>query len=216
MGRSRRAWRWVRLDARERIAARLAAGESARALAVEFGCSGRTVTRIAAAAVWEGWRVRRSPRRLSFAEREHIGRAIAAGQSAAQSARGLGRQRSTIGRAIALSGGGPRSAYRAVAAERRARQRARRPKPTKLAGSPRLLAEVEAGLERRWSPQQIAARLKVDHPDDGGMRISHETIYRSLFVQARGELRRQLAACAPVAPAAARVGAPTSAAGWSG
>jgi Helix-turn-helix domain len=142
----RRSWRWVRPDARERIAARLVAGESVRALAAEFGCSDRTVTRIGVAAVWEGWRARRSPRRLSFAEREQISRALAAGESNAQIARALGRHRSTIGREIALSCGGQRSAYRALAAERRARQRARRPKATKLAGSPRLLAEVEAGL----------------------------------------------------------------------
>ena len=72
------------------------------------------------------------------------------------------------------------------------RGRARRPKPTKLALCPTLLAAVQAGLERRWSPQQISARLRLDHPDDGQMRISHETIYQSLFVQSRGELRRQL------------------------
>ncbi len=56
------------------------------------------------------------------------------------------------------------------------------------------MTAVQDGLERRWSPQQISARLKVDHPDDEGMRISHETIYRSLYVQSRGELRRQLTA----------------------
>ena len=71
---------------------------------------------------------------------------------------------------------------------------ARRPKPSKLAGCPRLLRAVEDGLARRWSPQQIAARLRRDHPDDQLMRISHETIYRSLYVQSRGELRRQLTA----------------------
>jgi len=71
---------------------------------------------------------------------------------------------------------------------------ARRPKAHKLAGHPRLLAEVEAGLARRWSPAQISAKLRVDFPDDDLMRISHETIYVSLFVQSRGELRRQLTA----------------------
>jgi IS30 family transposase len=70
-----------------------------------------------------------------------------------------------------------------------------RPKPTKLSRSPRLLAAVEAGLQKRWSPQQISAKLKLDHPDDREMRISHETIYLSLFVQARGELRRELTRC---------------------
>ena len=74
------------------------------------------------------------------------------------------------------------------------RGRARRPKPTKLSLLPRLLAEVEAGLERCWSPQQISARRSSSIPMMREMRISHETIYRSLFVQSRGELRRQLSA----------------------
>jgi transposase, IS30 family len=104
----------------------------------------------------------------------------------------LGRHRSTIGREIARCGG--RKRYRPLRAERIAGQLARRPKPTKLRGCPRLLAAVEEGLGRRWSPQQIAARLRVDHPGEEAMRISHETIYRSLYVQARGELRRQLTA----------------------
>jgi IS30 family transposase len=71
---------------------------------------------------------------------------------------------------------------------------ARRPKATKLSRSPRLLAAVEAGLARQFSPQQISARLRHDFPNDPEMRISHETIYLSLFVQSRGELRRQLTA----------------------
>jgi IS30 family transposase len=71
---------------------------------------------------------------------------------------------------------------------------ARRPKATKLSGCPRLLAVVEAGLQARFSPQQISARLRRDYPDDVEMRISHETIYLSLYVQSRGELRRQLTA----------------------
>ena len=91
-------------------------------------------------------------------------------------------------------GAGSGAAIGRWAAERKSRERARRPKPTKLSLLPRLLAEVEAGLERCWSPQQISARPKLEHPDDREMRISHETIYRSLFIQSRGELRRQLSA----------------------
>ena len=79
-------------------------------------------------------------------------------------------------------------------AERNAQRLARRPKASKLAGCPRLVAAIEDGLARCWSPQQIAARLRVEYPDDPLMRISHETIYRSLYVQSRGELRRQLTA----------------------
>jgi IS30 family transposase len=95
-------------------------------------------------------------------------------------------------REIGVCGG--RGRYRAVAAERRAQRALSRPKPGKLSACPRLLAAVQAGLEQRFSPQQISARLRVDHPDDREMRISHETIYQSLYVQSRGELRRQLTA----------------------
>jgi transposase, IS30 family len=189
----RRSYRWVRLDARERIRERLVAGESVRALAVEFGCSGRTVQRIAVEAALARPRTG-SARRLSFAERERISRGIAAGETDSEIARALGRHRATVGREIRATGGGRRARYRALAGEKAARERARRPKPGKLAGSPRLLAAVQAGLQARWSPQQIAARLRVEYPEDPEMRISHETIYRSLYVQARGELRRQLSA----------------------
>jgi IS30 family transposase len=129
---------------------------------------------------------------LGFEERERISRGLAAGESDSQIARALGRHRSTIGREIRAGGG--RRAYRALAAERAARSRAARPKPTKLAGCRRLAAAVEDGLQRCWSPQQISRRMRLDYPDDVGMRISHETIYRALYVQSRGELRRQLTA----------------------
>ena len=142
------------------------------------------------AALRRGWP--RSPRRLGFEERERISRGIAAGESDSDIARALGRHRSTVGREIRAGGG--RRRYRALAAERAARRRAVRAKAGKLSSCPRLLAEVQAGLQRRWSPQQIARRLRIDYPDDPMMRISHETIYRALFVQSRGELRRQLAA----------------------
>jgi IS30 family transposase len=186
-----RVYSWVRPDAREAIVERLCAGERPRVLAGEVGCSERTVQRIAQAAALRRRRWR-SARRLGFEERERISRGIAAGETDSEIARALGRHRSTVGREIRAAGG--RRGYRALAAERKARRRAQRPKPGKLSSCPRLLAAVEAGLERRWSPQQISRRLRVDYPDDGSMRISHETIYRALFVQSRGELRRQLAA----------------------
>jgi transposase, IS30 family len=193
VGRPRGLYRWVGPDERERIVARLAVGGSCRELAVEFGCSARTVLRIGEQAALAGRRVAHSPHRLSFAERERISRGIAAGESDSEIARVLGRHRSTVGREI-RGACGQRRWYRALAAERKARERARRPKPTKLARSPRLLAAVEAGLGRCWSPRQISARLRLEHPDDREMRISHETIYLSLYVQSRGELRRQLSA----------------------
>jgi transposase, IS30 family len=193
VGRPKGLYRWVRPDERERIAARLGAGGSSGELALEFGCSTRTVLRIGEQAALAGRRVSDSSRRLSFEERERISRGIAAGESDSEIARALGRHRSTVGREIRAACE-QRGRYRALAGERKSRERARRPKPTKLSLSPRLLGEVEAGLERCWSPQQISARLKLEHPDDREMRISHETIYQSLYVQSRGELRRQLSA----------------------
>ncbi|MGD7006495.1 transposase, partial [Kocuria palustris] len=104
----------------------------------------------------------------------------------------LGRTVSTISREVKRGGG--RCEYSAWRAHERARQQTRRPKPFKLA-SGRLLEEVASRLEQLWSPEEIAARLRLDHADDPQMRVSHETIYQSLFVQGRGELRRELARC---------------------
>ena len=186
-----RVYWWVRPDAREAIVERLCVGECVRVLAAEVGCSERMVQRIAQVAALRRRRPR-SPRRLGFEERERISRGIAAGENDSEIARALGRDRSTVGREVRAGGG--RRGYRALAAERTARRRAQRAKPGKLSSCPRLLAGVEAGLRVRWSPQQISRRLRIDYPDDPMMRIGHETIYRALFVQSRGELRRQLAA----------------------
>jgi IS30 family transposase len=122
-------------------------------LAVQFGCSTRTVQRIGEQAVLARRRVGHSPHRLSFAERERISRGIAAGESDSEIARALGRHRATVGREIRAACE-QRRWYRALAAERKARERARRPKQTKLSRSRRLLVEVEAGLERCWSPDR--------------------------------------------------------------
>jgi IS30 family transposase len=151
-----------------------------------------TVWRIGSQAQLRRRRVEHSRLRLRFEERERISRGIAAGQSARAIARDLGRAPSTISREIERAGG--RRGYRALNAERGAIGRLARPKPGKLSRSPRLRAAVEAGLGRRWSPQQISARLKIEYPEDPEMQISHETIYQSLYIQSRGELRAQLAA----------------------
>ena len=90
---------------------------------------------------------------------------------------------------------GGRQAYRAWRGERTTARRARRPKAAKLTEYSALRLEVERRLQERWSPQQIAARLVTDYPDNPRMRVSHETIYRSLFVQARGSLRKELTTC---------------------
>src|SRR5690349_3116168 len=183
-------YRWLRPSERALVAARFAAGVSVNAVAAEFGVSRTTVCRIRDQATLAGRRVWHSRWRLSFVEREEILVGIVRGESDSEIARRLGRHRSTIGREIARCGG--RTRYRPLRAERLAGELARRPKATKLAANPELLSAVEAGLRRRWSPQQIAARLRRDHPGQEAMRISHETIYRSLYVQSRGELRRQL------------------------
>jgi transposase, IS30 family len=135
----------------------------------------------------------RSPLRLSLADREEISRGLAAGESYRAIARGLGRATSTISREVRANHG--RHRYRAWRAERARDRRARRPRTAELLHDPLLRAEVEGMLRRRWSPEQIAATLRREHPCDAEMRVSHETIYRSLYVQGRGALRRELAAC---------------------
>jgi IS30 family transposase len=139
-----------------------------------------------------------SGRFLGMEERDEVAVRRAEGWSAAAIARLLGRDRSTIGRelarnSVAWADGKP--AYRATAAQHKADERARRPKESKLAGNDRLRERVQADLLRRWSPAQIAARLVEDFAEDEQMRISHETLYKALYVQGRGELRRELTAC---------------------
>jgi transposase, IS30 family len=177
---------------RRGIERRLREGEAPAEIAVACGSSYGTVRRIRDGLLLAGRRAGHSGFRLSFEERVEIAVRIGRGECDSEIARGLGRHRSTIGREIARCE--KRERYRPFPAERAAAKRARRPRPGKLAGCPRLLAEVEQGLERRWSPQQISARLRAEHPDDQELRISHETIYQSLYVQSRGELRRQLTA----------------------
>ena len=168
-------------------------GERFEDAAAAIGCSAKSVQRLLVKT--GGIKPRttpRSARRLSLSEREEISRGLQAGRSSRAIASLLTRSASTVTREIAANGG--RERYRAWHAQERSHAQARRPKMAKLALCGRLRAEVEARLEQRWSPQQIAARLIVDHPDDLEMRVSHETIYQSLFVQARGALRKELTA----------------------
>jgi IS30 family transposase len=131
--------------------------------------------------------------RLSLADRSEIYAGIARGDCGAVIARGLGKHPSTVTREIAANGG--RAGYRPVAAHRRALRAARRRQVMKLEANPCLARYVEAKLRLLWSPEQIARRLREDFPEDAEMRVSHETIYQSLYVQGRGELRRELARC---------------------
>jgi IS30 family transposase len=136
-------------------------------------------------------------RYLTFAEREEIALLRATGLGVREIARHVGRHASTISRELARGclKRRPRGRYRASVAQFRAEERARRPKPSKLALHPLLRAYAQQGLVDGWSPEQIAARLVEDFPDDESMRISHEAIYQALYVQGRGGLRRELTAC---------------------
>ena len=133
---------------------------------------------------------RRSPRTLTLAEREDISRGIASGSSIREIAGGLQRPVSTVSREVARHGG--RSFYRASEADRQAWESALRPKVCLLAIDEKLRTIVTSKLILDWSPEQISKWLKVSYPRNESMRVSHETIYRSLFIQARGVLKKEL------------------------
>jgi IS30 family transposase len=133
---------------------------------------------------------RRSRRVLTLAEREDISRGIASGCSMRIVAQGLHRAPSTVSREIARHGGRPQ--YRASEADQRAWESSLRPKPCRLATHSALRDMVAGKLIEDWSPQQISGWLKMEYPNDPSLRVSHETIYRSLFIQARGALKQEL------------------------
>lgn len=133
---------------------------------------------------------RRSRLALTLAEREEISRAVVAGHSIRSIAASLGRATSTISREIMRNGG--QECYRASRADRAAWDRSRRPKTCKLVENRRLAQLVAGKLQLQWSPEQIAGWLKRTYPDDTSCQVSHETIYRSLFIQARGALKKEL------------------------
>jgi len=133
---------------------------------------------------------RRAPQALRAAEREEISRGVSAGRSIREIARDLGRAASTVSREVRRNGG--RSWYRAGDAEASAWRRTRRPQACLLKRRPRLQVWVAERLSRNWSPRQIAVGLRHGFPQDASMRVSHETIYRSLFIQARNVLKKEL------------------------
>src|SRR5580698_5492927 len=133
---------------------------------------------------------RRSQRTLTLAEREDISRGIASGSSIREIARGLERAASTVSREVARHGGRP--VYRASEADHRAWKSALRPKACLLAKHRKLRMIVASKLILDWSPEQISGWLKRRYPSNENMRVSHETIYRSLFIQARGVLKKEL------------------------
>ena len=131
--------------------------------------------------------------RLSLEDRIEIFVGLRAGLSFSAIGEQIGFTVSTVSREV--GGCDRRDRYRPVPAHLDAERRRQRPKPSKLASSPVLCAKVIEGLEAWSSPEQISNRLRLEHPDDEAMRVSHETIYQSIYVQGRGELRRELAAC---------------------
>jgi transposase, IS30 family len=170
-------------------------GLSLREIGPQVGCSHQAVALIARHAPrrpvrHDGWVP--GPGRLTLADREEISLGLRAGESFTTIAARLGRAVSTASREVGANGG--RTGYRAWRAHLRAREQARRPKPCKLA-CPRLAALVTEWLQEWWSPVQISTRLRMEYPHDPMMWVSHETIYQALYVQGRGELRRELARC---------------------
>src|SRR3954453_3689971 len=172
-----------------------AKGLSLREIGRQVGCSHevvRTVVRRESKRPVRSDPWRPGPGRLTLAEREEISLGLREGASFTAIARKLGKAVSTVSREVARNGG--RAGYRAWRAHQPARERAYRPKTAKLS-RPRLAAQVTRWLKEWWSPQEIAGRLRIEYPGDPMMQVSHETIYQALFVQGRGELRRELARC---------------------
>ena len=172
-----------------------AKGLSLREIGRQVGCSHevvRTVVRREAKRLVRSQSWQPGPGRLTLADREEISLGVRAGDSFTAIAIRLGKAVSTVSREVGGNGG--RTGYRAWRAHQRARDRARRPKTPKLS-RPRLAAQVTQWLREWWSPQEIAGRLRRDFATDPMMHVSHETIYQALFIQGRGELRRELARC---------------------
>jgi len=167
------------------------AGESARTIERAMGRTHGTV---------HGWlskaggiaprQRKRSDRALTLQEREEISRGLSAGESMRSMARRLGRNPGTVSREVSRNGGAER--YRATKADDAAWARAKRPQEYALQSNAGLAQLVSEKLLERWSPKQIAGWLKEEFPHDARMNVSHETIYRTLFVQARGALKKEL------------------------
>jgi IS30 family transposase len=178
-------------EAIDEVWVRLRAGQAAKPTARELGlCTGTVRAYLLRCGGIRPEPRRRAPGRLSLVEREEISRGLAAGESIRAIAVALGRSPSTVSREVSRNGGVRR--YRAARADQAAWARATRPKACKLAGNPALRAIVEEKLARRWSPEQIAGWLQLTYPKSPEMQVSHESIYRTLYVQSRGALNREL------------------------
>jgi IS30 family transposase len=193
VGSGRVAWNRTAEEIRVEIRRRIGAGEGPQGVADAVGVTVRTVFRVIAEAGGMPCRQVVSSSRLSLADREEISRGVQVGETYTVIAARVGRQVSTVSREVAAGGG--RQEYRAWRADRQAGLRRSRPKAEKLAVVAGLAAAVEVGLLQGWSPEQISGRLPMEFPDDNEMRVSPETIYRSLFLQGRGALRTELVRC---------------------
>jgi len=188
---SRRKRRWYTATEKSEMWDRWQRGESLNAIARAFETSHSAITKNFAR--FDGIRPRgrqRSRLALTLSEREEISRGIVCGLSLRTIARQLDRAPSTISREINRNGGLKR--YRANQADKATWDRAHRPKPCKLAENPQLRHIIAGKLKRHWSPEQIAGWLKKAYAGNEKLQVSHETIYRSLFIQARGVLKREL------------------------
>jgi IS30 family transposase len=189
--------RWVRLlpDVRREIIRRAARGatttEIMETLDLSDGAVCRALRPLGGVFRPDMWTA--SSARLSLEERIEIRLGLERGWSLRRIAASIGRNVSTVSREVKSNGG--RRIYRPTKAQERAARKARRPKPTKLQTNMVLRDRVIADLEQLWSPVQISKRLRLEFEDDPTMSISHETIYKSLYVQGRGELRKELARC---------------------
>jgi transposase, IS30 family len=192
--RHRRFWR-IPQELRREVIRMAARGASATEICVELRLGNGSVQRVLAPLGGvirpELWTPPAGA--LSLDDRVEIRIGLERGWSYAEIGEVVGRHRSSVWREV--KGNGGREEYAPMRAHRRACDGARRPKPTKLAGNPELCSVVIEGLEKLWSPGQIAGKLREQFPDQPEMWVSHETIYKSLYVQGRGELRRELAAC---------------------
>jgi IS30 family transposase len=195
MANRKRRWRRIPEDKRREVIRLASRGMTGADIASKLDLAARSVALVlrplGGVIRAEMWEVPEG--RLGLDDRVEIRLGLERGESDADIGARIGRHRSTVWREVRDNGG--RGHYAPMSAHRRACSLRVRLKPTKLVASPRLCAAVIEGLEKLWSPAQISARLREDHPDDPEMWVSHETIYKSLYVQGRGELRRELARC---------------------
>ena len=191
MGRRKRTWKWMSAEMKAELWRRWKQGEPVHEICKALGMIPTKVWHVLRSNGGYAPQTRkRCERALTLREREEISRGLALSLSMRQIAAQIGRAPSTVSREIRRSGG--RQHYRAAQADRQAWKRAGRPKPCKLFQNRALRKHVAQKLADNWSPEQISGWLKTAFPHNAAMQISHETIYKTLFIQARGALKKEL------------------------